>query len=266
MSEAQAHILRRGASPLATHAPRAGNQGRAVHARSDGVLLTIVERVNLPEMLLPAAHSGLHAVPPAKRGRRARSRRRGRAPLAASPALGQVPASYEPLRIGLLRELGPQQPGFVATALSRHRLAGSRAVALHYRRWATGRRRTTLSSRPGCNRRASKFPTMPLLNNSDGTIWHIPEMAAMLRNPPRGSVWCRHLVEQIVKASRSVWRSTSSRCRRQSQRDFVTFVGELAAGLHGADLKLMVALPGRRLGLRLCRHRARGGRHHPDEL
>ena len=27
-----------------------------------------------------------------------------------------------------------------------------------------------------------KIPTMPLLNNSDGTIWHVPEMAAMLHN------------------------------------------------------------------------------------
>ena len=59
--------------------------------------VTIVQRVSLPEVLLPAVHAGLHAAPPPK-PKPAVLRRRGRRLRVA--ALGQVPASYDPLRIG----------------------------------------------------------------------------------------------------------------------------------------------------------------------
>ena len=85
---------------------------------------------------------------------------------------------------------------------------------------------------------------MPLLNNSDGTIWHVPEMSAMLHNPRRAAApgaatgrAHRGKAEQVGLAL------DFEQVPKKSQRDFVAFISDLAAGLHGADLKLMVALP-----------------------
>ncbi len=89
-----------------------------------------------------------------------------------------------------------------------------------------------------------EIPTMPLLQNSDGTVWHIPEMSAMLHEPEAR----QHLVQQIGSADCRAAHEAGlaldfEQVPDKSQPDFTAFVNEAAAALHGANLKFMVALP-----------------------
>ena len=84
---------------------------------------------------------------------------------------------------------------------------------------------------------------MPLLNNSDGTNWHVPEMAAMLHRPGSRQRLVQQFVAHIVDAGQAGLVLDFELVPDKSQHDFSHFVSELGAGLHGADLKLMVALP-----------------------
>ncbi len=211
--------------------------------------LTIVERVNLPAMLLPSSHAGLQpcarrtpkpkatrADAAARRSARPAQPRRGcwaRCRPATILCASAFYVSWDPTSLASLQQhyrdidlLVPEQLHSITA-----RRAAGRGDDPKLAAWMKSL--------------GIKIPTMPLLNNSDGTIWHVPEMAAMLHNAAtRGSAWCRQVVDaHRATPSKSGWRSTSSRCPTESQRDFVAFVGELAAGLHGADLKLMVALP-----------------------
>ncbi len=88
-----------------------------------------------------------------------------------------------------------------------------------------------------------RIPTMPLLNNSDGTNWLTDEMSAMLKSPTAR----QHLIEQSVAyLSDNHYAGLVvdfEEIPDKSQKDFSHFCGELADALHRANLKLMVALP-----------------------
>jgi cellulose synthase/poly-beta-1,6-N-acetylglucosamine synthase-like glycosyltransferase/spore germination protein YaaH/peptidoglycan/xylan/chitin deacetylase (PgdA/CDA1 family) len=201
--------------------------------------VTIVKRVSLPEVFLPAVHAGLHAAPP-PRVRPAVPRRRGRRRRVA--ALGQVPASYDPLRIGFY------------VSWDTNSLA---SLQLHYRdidllvpeQLHSTKRDGQLDVERDPKLDAwvkslgIEIPEMPLLNNSDGTNWYVPEMAALLHNADARQRLVQDVVEQIVNAGQYGLALDFEQIPATSQRDFVAFVGEMAAGLHGAELKLMVEVP-----------------------
>jgi cellulose synthase/poly-beta-1,6-N-acetylglucosamine synthase-like glycosyltransferase/peptidoglycan/xylan/chitin deacetylase (PgdA/CDA1 family)/spore germination protein YaaH len=88
-----------------------------------------------------------------------------------------------------------------------------------------------------------EFPIMPLLQNTDGTSWRIPETVAMLANPRARRTLVQSLGEQVLKQNNPGLVLDFEEIPPSSQHDFSNFVGELAAELHGAGLKLMVALP-----------------------
>ena len=69
------------------------------------------------------------------------------------------------------------------------------------------------------------------------------EMAAMLYHPTARQRLVQELVAHVVDAGQAGIVLDFEQVPDKSQRDFRSFVGELEAGLHGADLKLMVALP-----------------------
>ena len=89
----------------------------------------------------------------------------------------------------------------------------------------------------------ARLPTMALLNNSNGTDWFVPQMAAMLHSPEARQNLVQHLLTFAVDSGQSGLVLDFEQIPHTSQNDFVKFIGELGAGLHGADLKLMVALP-----------------------
>jgi peptidoglycan-N-acetylglucosamine deacetylase len=88
-----------------------------------------------------------------------------------------------------------------------------------------------------------ELPIMPLLQNSDGVVWHVDEMAALL-----GDAGARHkLINGLVQYDLTQHFTGVALDFEQvpdaSQDNFRKFVAELAASLHTQNLKLMVALP-----------------------
>ena len=65
----------------------------------------------------------------------------------------------------------------------------------------------------------------------------------MLHRPASRQRLVQELVAHVVDAGQAGIVLDFEQVPDKSQRDFRNFIGELEAGLHGADLKLMVALP-----------------------
>jgi len=201
--------------------------------------VTILHRVSLPEILLPSVNAGLHAVPEQKS--RPPVRRRGRRSRVA--ALGHVPlASYDPLRIAFYVSW---DPGSLASLQQHYRDIDVLVPEQLHSISTDGR--LDVESDPKLTAWTQSLPvgipTMPLLNNSDGTAWKISEMAAMLHNPGARQRLVQQVVARVVEAGQAGVALDFEQVPDRSQQDLDNFVGELAAGLHGADLKLMVALP-----------------------
>jgi peptidoglycan-N-acetylglucosamine deacetylase len=218
--------------------------------------LSVVEKVNLPAMLLPRSHSGLHAVlapdkpkaaVPTRRGKRQRVEELGQEPAATpvaavTPPGGDVPAGYDPLRAAFYVNWDPSS------------LA---SLQLHYRDIdllipeelhsisADGRMDVDDDPKLAAWMKSKKIkiPIMPLLNNSDGTIWKVPEMSAMMHSPAARARLVRQLVSHVEQNKQVGLALDFELVPKKSQHDFVAFVTDLATGLHDEDLKLMVALP-----------------------
>ena len=218
--------------------------------------LSVIERVNLPEMLLPRSHSGLHAVlTPAKpklaaaarRGRRQRVAALGQSPAASpvaasAPAGDGVPAGYEPLRAAFYVNWDPSS--LASLQLHYHDIDLLIPEQLHSIA-ADGRMDVDDDPKLAAwmKSKGVKLPIMPLLNNSDGTIWHVPEMSAMMHSPAARGHLVRQIVDYIEQNQQVGLALDFELVPKKSQHDFVAFITDLSTGLHDEDLKLMVALP-----------------------
>jgi peptidoglycan-N-acetylglucosamine deacetylase len=214
---------------------------------------TIINRVDLPGLFLPSTgRPGLHAVAAAapkpdltkrRRGRRRRVADLGKVPVPASYAPAQqVPSDYDPLRIAFYVSWDPSS--FASLQLHYRDIDLLVPEQLHS---ISSDGRLDLETDPKLSAWMQslkvEIPTMPLMNNSDGTIWHIDEMAALLHNPKARQHLVLQTVSHLVDAGSAGMVLDFEQVPNSSQKDFLKFVGELGAGLHGADLKLMVALP-----------------------
>ncbi len=218
--------------------------------------LSVIERVNLPAMLLPRSHSGLHAVltpekpkpaAGARRGKRKRVEALGQAPVATPVALAaksgaNVPAGYDPLRAAFYVSWDPSS--LASLQLHYHDIDLLIPEQLHS---IAADGRMDVDDDPKLagwiKSKGIKLPIMPLLNNSDGTIWNVREMSAMLRSPAARGHLVRQLVDYIEQNQQVGLALDFELVPKKSQHDFVAFITDLATGLHDEDLKLMVALP-----------------------
>ena len=71
---------------------------------------------------------------------------------------------------------------------------------------------------------------MPLLNNSDGTIWHVPEMSAMLHNPGARRHLVRQIVDHIAQNQQVGLALDFELVPKKSQHDFVAFITRFGGG------------------------------------
>jgi peptidoglycan-N-acetylglucosamine deacetylase len=217
--------------------------------------VSVVERVDLPAMLLPRSHSGLHAVltpekakPAAtRRGRKKKVEALGDQPDATPAAIpvaasGGVPAGYDPLRAAFYVNWDPSS--FASLQLHYRDIDLLIPEELHSIA-ADGRMDVDDDPKLAAwmKAKAVKLPIMPLLNNSDGTIWHVPEMSAMLHSPAARGHLVRQIVDHIAQNQQVGLALDFELVPKKSQHDFVAFITDLAVGLHDQDLKLMVALP-----------------------
>jgi cellulose synthase/poly-beta-1,6-N-acetylglucosamine synthase-like glycosyltransferase/peptidoglycan/xylan/chitin deacetylase (PgdA/CDA1 family) len=88
-----------------------------------------------------------------------------------------------------------------------------------------------------------ELPTMPLMNNSDGTNWLTDEMAAMLKDSAARQHLSQQAVQYILKNHFAGLVIDFEEIPEKSQKDFSQFIAELATNLHNSNLKLMVCLP-----------------------
>jgi cellulose synthase/poly-beta-1,6-N-acetylglucosamine synthase-like glycosyltransferase/spore germination protein YaaH/peptidoglycan/xylan/chitin deacetylase (PgdA/CDA1 family) len=88
-----------------------------------------------------------------------------------------------------------------------------------------------------------EIPIMPMVQNTDGTSWQVPETVAMLADPSARQNLVQQLVKYVVDHNNPGLVADFEEIPPASQKNFSNFVGELAAGLHSASIKLMVALP-----------------------
>ena len=90
-----------------------------------------------------------------------------------------------------------------------------------------------------------ELPMMGLLNNYDGSTWHIKEMAEMLANAKARQSLVHDVADFAVQAHQAGIVVDFEEVPDESQAHFQKFVAELAPALHSVGLKLMVALPAR---------------------
>ncbi len=207
-------------------------------------LINVLVSPRLPVPLLPMNRSALHPVREKTRTR-ITLKRIGRQRRVES--LGQMPTGHDPVRAAFYVSWDPTS----LAALQQHfndidLLIPERLHSIT----ATGRldveadpklaawEQTLQQQNPPI-----KIPTMPLLNNSDGTNWLTDEMAAMLKSPAARGNLAQQSVQYLTQNHFAGLVVDFEEIPDKSQKDFSQFISELATDLHNSNLKLMVALP-----------------------
>jgi len=235
-----------------------------------GVLLTlllayffvsIAISVELPSGLLPDTKPGYHPLKAKKKVTPVRERRRR------VQNIGSVPASYDPVRaafyvswdpnsIASLKKhykdidlLIPEQLHSVspdgAMTVVDYDPAGQKVVRASPPEAVAILKRDKLHQWMKSLNPPLELPTMGLLNNYDGSTWHVKEMVQMLANPAARHNLARDVVDFAMQSHEAGIVVDFEEVPDTSQEHFQKFVEELAPGMHAVGLKVMVALPAR---------------------
>jgi cellulose synthase/poly-beta-1,6-N-acetylglucosamine synthase-like glycosyltransferase/spore germination protein YaaH/peptidoglycan/xylan/chitin deacetylase (PgdA/CDA1 family) len=223
--------------------------------------LTIAGSVELPAALLPDTRPIYHSIK--KKQLKPAVQREGRHKRVAN--IGQVPAKYDPLRaaffvswdpnsLASLKKhykdidlLMPEQlhavtPDGAITVVDYERnqtVQASPAEALS-RLQQDKLHQWMRSLNPPV-----ELPMMGLLNNYDGTVWRVKEMAELLANPTARSRLISDVTQYEVAAKQAGIVVDFEEVPDASQENFQKFIGQFAPALHAVGLKLMIALPAR---------------------
>ncbi len=222
--------------------------------------VNIAASVELPAGLLPDTR-------PVYRGLKLRSKaklvpvREGRRRRIAN--LGAVPASYDPLRAAFFVSWDPNS---LASLKKHYRdldllvpeqlhavTADGALTVVDYERYETVKAspaeaiaRLKDDKLHRWMRSANvELPIMGLLNNYDGTVWRVKEMAAFLASTTARRNLVRNVVEYAVEAHQAGIVVDLEEIPEASQPHFQEFIAELAPALHSVGLKVMIALPAR---------------------
>jgi len=203
--------------------------------------ISVIRKPNLPELLLPESRPGLHAV-------REKQKRPGK-PVVVRPgrrrrvaALGKVPQKYDPLRAAFYVSWDAAS---FASLQKHYRDIDLLVPELLHGVWPDGRLEIEHDAKLAdwLANLGIEFPTMALLNNYDGKVWRIPEMAQMLASKPARQRLTAALVLYATSTRQAGLVLDFEEVPESSQPHFRAFVRELAEALHQVGLKLMVALP-----------------------
>jgi len=206
--------------------------------------ISVLRRVRLPEPLQYAGRSGLHSVPAKPVPVKALVHRAGRKRRVAElGGEGQPPAaSYDPLRAAFYVAYDPAS----LASLQQHYkdidvLIPERLHSVSVDGRLDEEKDPKLAEWMSSNN--IEIPTMPLLNNSDGSNFVGDTTATLLARPAARQKLVQELVVYLLQNDNPgmVLDFENIPARGQTNLDF--FIAELGAGLRGAGLKLMVALP-----------------------
>jgi len=84
-----------------------------------------------------------------------------------------------------------------------------------------------------------ELPMMGLLNNYDGTVWRVKEMAELLANPAARSRLISDATQYAVAAKQAGIVVDFEEVPDASQENFQKFIGQFAPAMHAVGLKLM---------------------------
>ncbi len=223
--------------------------------------VTIAVSVDLPAGLLPDTKPGFHPLKfkptakllPVREGRRRRV-----------AAIGTVPASYDPLRAAFFvswdsNSLASLKSHYKDIDLllpeQLHSVTSDGALTTVDYENGQSASKTTPDQAIAILKEDKlhqwmksvniEIPMMGLLNNYDGTSWHVKEMADMLTNANARHRLQHDLVEYATKSHESGIVVDLEEVPDENQPHLKKFIAEMATALHSAGLKLMVALPAR---------------------
>jgi peptidoglycan-N-acetylglucosamine deacetylase len=223
--------------------------------------VTVAGSVELPSALLPdtrptyhATRKSLKALTPARAGVHTRVAR-----------IGQIPAGYDPLRAAFFvswdsNSLASLKKHYKDLDLlipeQLHAVTADGAITVvDYERYQT----VKASPAEALSRLSQdklhqwmrslnppvELPIMGLLNNYDGAVWRVPELAEMLADPNARHRLTADVAEYAVSAHQAGIVVDFEEIPIKSQPHFREFTAELGSALHAVGLKLMVALPAR---------------------
>ena len=224
--------------------------------------VTVAGSVELPSALLPDTRPTYHAT---KKNVKAVPSRAGRHTRVAR--IGQVPAGYDPLRAAFyvswdsnslaslkkhykdLDLLMPEQLHAVtsdgAITVVDYEQSPYQTVKATPAEAYSRLRQDKLHQWMRSFNPPIELPMMGMLNNYDGAVWRVSELAQML-----GEANARHrlitdVVQYAVLSHQSGIVVDFEEIPLKSQPHFREFTAELGSALHAVGLKLMVALPAR---------------------
>ncbi|MGB6429317.1 MAG: glycosyltransferase [Candidatus Acidiferrales bacterium] len=205
--------------------------------------VSVLHRMTLPgEMQQLAERPGLRPFLSAQARPRAPARRAGLRRRVNALGSTTPPASYDPLRAAFYVSYDPTS----LASLQRHyRDIDVLIPDTLYTDTADGKlnKQTDPKLTEWMHSSGIEIPIMPLVQDTNGTMWDVPGTIAMLRNPVARQSLVHQLVQYVVDQNDPGLVADFEEIPPASQKDFSNFIGELSADLHGAGLKLMVALP-----------------------
>jgi cellulose synthase/poly-beta-1,6-N-acetylglucosamine synthase-like glycosyltransferase/spore germination protein YaaH/peptidoglycan/xylan/chitin deacetylase (PgdA/CDA1 family) len=223
--------------------------------------LTIAGSVELPAALLPDTRPIYHSVK--KKLLKQVVLREGRHKRVAN--IGQVPAKYDPLRSAFFVSWDPNS----LASLKKHYKDidllmpeqlhavtpdGAITVVDYERNQTVQASPAEVISRLQQDKLHQwmrslnppvEIPMMGLLNNYDGTVWRVKEMAELLANPAARSRLISDATQYAVAAKQAGIVVDFEEVPDASQENFQKFIGQFAPAMHAVGLKLMIALPAR---------------------
>jgi cellulose synthase/poly-beta-1,6-N-acetylglucosamine synthase-like glycosyltransferase/peptidoglycan/xylan/chitin deacetylase (PgdA/CDA1 family) len=223
--------------------------------------LTIAGSVELPAALLPDTRPIYHSIK--KKLLKPVVQREGRHKRVAN--IGQVPAKYDPLRAAFFVSWDPNS----LASLKKHYKDidllmpeqlhavtpdGAITVVDYERNQTVEASPAEAFSRLQQDKLHQwmrsltpplELPMMGLLNNYDGAVWRVKEMAELLGNPAARGRLISDVTQYAVAAKQAGIVVDFEEVPDESQDNFQKFIGQFAPALHAVGLKLMIALPAR---------------------
>ena len=202
-------------------------------------LIDVGRKPDLPDILRPDTHAGLHAI----HLKKAKSIRQGRHRRIA--ALGNVPQNYDPLRAAFY--VSWDSNSLASLQLHYHDIDLLIPEALHAvspdGRMDVEQDPKLLGFLQTLHARGVELPVMSMVNNYDGKDWLVKEMVEMLERPASRERLAKEL-EQFATAQHEPGIVVDFELvPKSAQENLQHFIHDLAVALHAGKLKLMVALP-----------------------
>ncbi|MGB8325408.1 MAG: glycosyltransferase [Candidatus Acidiferrum sp.] len=223
--------------------------------------VTIAGSVELPSSLLPDTHPAYHAIK--KKFLKTVTLREGRHTRIAH--IGQVPETYDPLRAAFFVSWDPNS----LASLKKHYKDIDLLMPEQLHAVSPDGALTVVDYERGQTLKASpeeiisrlkqdklhqwmrsmnpplELPMMGLLNNYDGKVWRVKELADLLANPGACDKLIADVVQYAVQSHEVGIVVDFEEIPEKSQPRFRKFIGQLGPAIHAVGLKVMIALPAR---------------------